>query len=127
MTTCPQCEDATVDFGDYVCRQCRYIIDGRNICDHCHKVYEPAGWEEMTWSEHVGSAPRFSGLCLMCKDIAANAVPPLDQSTAAQAVDAWVEYLRDHRDYMYADEDDVLRSFNCGIEEPKYDTWLSQE
>lgn len=122
MIMCPECNERSVGFQDYLCHTCRGIADGKNVCDHCRCVYNPDVWKHYGWNESSGYAPRFAGLCRDCKDIAGESVPSLEPIPVGRAVDEWVDYLRDHYRYL---KDPAQEYDYYDIHEPRYESWLS--
>lgn len=111
---CTECNERPIGYNDYLCRTCRGIADGKDICDHCHEVYNKH-WNSYGWKDHHGAAPRFAGLCLTCKDIAARAIP-FNPEPPKRAIDEWVSYCYDLRKSRRTDD-------WCGLTEPKYSSW----
>ena len=63
------------------------------MCERCRSVYDSSGWEKLKGAEHSGPAPRFAGLCMDCKAIAAGSVPIIPDNPP-KAVDEIVEQIR---------------------------------
>ena len=114
--TCPGCEEyKEVPTEDYLCIRCRGRLDGTG-CDHCGEPYDSSLWKHLPWKETIGKAPRFAGLCLDCKDIAAEAVPVEPEWEPTRSIDVYVAYLRDLRAYQRGD----------WVEPPLIEPWQNQ-
>jgi hypothetical protein len=64
---CAQCEGEATAEDDYLCFRCRWVMEGKGICDVCENTIEP--YEEFdAWQKPNRLYPNYKGVCPTCTE-----------------------------------------------------------